>query len=328
MEKERLVEIISNFKKVKIAVVGDIMLDDYLIGTVDRISPEAPVPVVLIKKEKFVLGGAGNVINNLATLGAKSYCYGLVGDDIDGDRLIASMKNLGVDTSAIIRSEERPTIVKRRILGGSQQLLRLDWEDPSDINVILEDAILEKFEEKIDEIDGIILSDYDKGVLTPKVSTEIIKIAKKKGKIVVVDPKPSNVENYIGASSMTPNRKEAELCLVNSRKKSIDEIGKEIREKIELENLLMTRSEEGVSLYEEDKVTNIPTFAKEVFDVTGAGDTVISVYTLAKAAGATWEEAAKIANTAAGVVVGKIGTSTVTVDEIISFYDEIYKEWN
>ena len=328
MEKERLIEIISNFKKVKIAVVGDIMLDDYLIGTVDRISPEAPVPVVLIKKEKFVLGGAGNVINNLATLGAKSYCYGLVGDDIDGDRLIASMKNLGVDTSAIIRSEERPTIVKRRILGGSQQLLRLDWEDPSDINVILEDAILEKFEEKIDEIDGIILSDYDKGVLTPKVSTEIIKMAKKKGKIVVVDPKPSNVENYIGASSMTPNRKETELCLGNSRKKSIDEIGKEIREKIELENLLMTRSEEGVSLYEEDKVTNIPTFAKEVFDVTGAGDTVISVYTLAKAAGATWEEAAKIANTAAGVVVGKIGTSTVTVDEIISFYDEIYKEWN
>ena len=328
MEKERLIEIISNFKKVKIAVVGDIMLDDSLIGTVDRISPEAPVPVVLIKKEKFVLGGAGNVINNLATLGAKSYCYGLVGDDIDGDRLIASMKNLGVDTSAIIRSEERPTIVKRRILGGSQQLLRLDWEDPSDINVILEDAILEKFEEKIDEIDGIILSDYDKGVLTPKVSTEIIKMAKKKGKIVVVDPKPSNVENYIGASSMTPNRKEAELCLGNSRKKSIDEIGKEIREKIELENLLMTRSEEGVSLYEEDKVTNIPTFAKEVFDVTGAGDTVISVYTLAKAAGATWEEAAKIANTAAGVVVGKIGTSTVTVDEIISFYDEIYKEWN
>lgn len=127
---------------------------------------------------------------------------------------------------------------------------------------------------------------------------------------------------------MTPNRKEAELCLGNSRKKSIDEIGKEIRKKIELENLLMTRSEEGVSLYEEDKVTNIPTFAKEVFDVTGAGDTVISVYTLAKAAGATWEEAAKIANTAAGVVVGKIGTSTVTVDEIISFYDEIYKEWN
>ena len=127
---------------------------------------------------------------------------------------------------------------------------------------------------------------------------------------------------------MTPTRKEAELCLGNFRKKSIDEIGKEIREKIELENLLMTRSEEGVSLYEEDKVTNIPTFAKEVFDVTGAGDTVISVYTLAKAAGATWEEAAKIANTAAGVVVGKIGTSTVTVDEIISFYDEIYKEWN
>lgn len=328
MKKERLIEIISNFRKVKLAVIGDIMLDDYLIGTVDRISPEAPVPVVLIKKEKFVLGGAGNVINNLATLGAKSYCYGVVGDDIDGDRLMNAMKSLGVDISGIIRSEERPTIVKRRILGGSQQLLRLDWEDPTDINVILEEAILEKFSQALDNIDGIILSDYDKGVLTSKVSKEIIKLARKKGKIVVVDPKPSNVENYIGASSMTPNRKEAELCLDKSKKKTIDDIGKEIREKIKLENLLMTRSEEGVSLYEEDKITNIPTFAKEVYDVTGAGDTVISVYTLAKAAGATWEEAAKIANTAAGVVVGKIGTSTVTVEEIISFYDEIYKEWN
>ncbi|NME36266.1 D-glycero-beta-D-manno-heptose-7-phosphate kinase [Fusobacterium sp. FSA-380-WT-3A] len=328
MKKERLIEIISNFRKVRLAVIGDIMLDDYLIGSVDRISPEAPVPVVLIKKEKFVLGGAGNVINNLATLGAKSYCYGVVGDDIDGDRLMKFMKNLGVDVSGIIRSEERPTVVKRRVLGGSQQLLRLDWEDPTDINVILEEAILEKFSQALDNIDGIILSDYDKGVLTPKVSKEIIKMARKKGKIVVVDPKPSNVENYIGASSMTPNRKEAELCLGKPKKKTIDEIGTEIREKIKLENLLMTRSEEGVSLYEEDKVTNIPTFAKEVYDVTGAGDTVISVYTLAKAAGATWEEAAKIANTAAGVVVGKIGTSTVTVEEIINFYDEIYKEWN
>ena len=328
MKKERLIEIISNFKKVNIAVVGDIMLDDYLIGSVDRISPEAPVPVVLIKKEKFVLGGAGNVINNLATLGAKSYCYGVVGDDNDGERLIKSMKNLGVHTSSVIRSEERPTVVKRRVLAGSQQLLRLDWEDPSDINVILEDAILEKFEARLDKFDAIILSDYNKGVLTPRVSKEIIKMAKKKNKIVVVDPKPSNALNYIGASSMTPNRKEAEQCVSVVGKKTIDEIGQEIRKNIELDNLLMTRSEEGMSIYTENEVINIPTYAKEVYDVTGAGDTVISVYTLAKAAGATWEEAAKIANTAAGVVVGKVGTSVVTVEEILDFYEEIYKEWD
>ena len=238
------------------------------------------------------------------------------------------MKTVGADTTGIIRSEERPTIVKRRVLAGSQQLLRIDWEDPSDINVILEDTILENIEKRINELDAIILSDYDKGVLTNKVSTEIIKLAREKGKIIIVDPKPSNVINYIGASSMTPNKKEAELCLKTSKLKNIDEIGKEIREQIKLENLLLTRSEEGVSLIESDKITNIPTFAKEVYDVTGAGDTVIAVYTLAKAAGATWEEAAKIANTAAGVVVGKVGTSTVTTDEIISFYDKIYKEWN
>ncbi|MFK4786066.1 D-glycero-beta-D-manno-heptose-7-phosphate kinase [Fusobacterium sp. MFO224] len=326
MNRDRFKAILSNFNKLKIAVVGDIMLDDYLIGTVERVSPEAPVPVVLVKKEKFVLGGAGNVVNNLSALGVKTYCYGIVGDDTDGEKLLRSMKKIGVETSGIIKSEERPTIVKRRILGGNQQLLRIDWEDPTNIDDLLEEAILDSISKNIESIDAIILSDYNKGVLTPRLSKEIIKLARKNNKIITVDPKPSNIKNYVGASSMTPNKKEAFLCLKNSEKLDINEIGIDVREMLKLDNLLITRSEEGVSLYDDKGITNIPTFAKEVFDVTGAGDTVISVYTLAKAAGATWEEAAKIANTAAGIVVGKIGTSTATKEEIIDFYNDIYGE--
>lgn len=324
MEKSRLKKILSNFNKIRIAVVGDIMLDDYLIGTVDRISPEAPVPVVLIKEEKFVLGGAGNVIKNLATLGAKTYCYGIIGDDQEGEKLSRAMTKLGVDISGLIKCEERPTIVKRRILGGNQQLLRIDWEDRREIDDLFEDNILEKISKNIKNIDAIILSDYDKGVLTSRLVKEIIKLAKKNNKIITVDPKPKNIKRYVGASSLTPNKKEAFLCFENEGKKSIDEIGINIRKELKLDNLLITRSEEGVSLYDEKGITNIPTFAKEVFDVTGAGDTVISAYTLSKVAGATWEEAAKIANTAAGIVVGKIGTSTSSKEEIINFYNEIY----
>lgn len=324
MDKTRLKKILSNFNKRRIAVVGDIMLDDYLIGTVDRISPEAPVPVVLIKEEKFVLGGAGNVIKNLATLGAKTYYYGIIGDDQEGEKLSKSMIELGVDISGLIKSEDRPTIVKRRILGGNQQLLRIDWEDRREIDNLVEDNILEKISKNIKNIDAIILSDYDKGVLTSRLVKEIIKLAKKNNKIITVDPKPKNIERYVGASSLTPNKKEAFLCFEKEGRKSIDEIGIKIRKELKLENLLITRSEEGVSLYDEKGITNIPTFAKEVFDVTGAGDTVISVYTLSKVSGATWEEAAKIANTAAGIVVGKIGTSTSSKEEIINFYNEIY----
>lgn len=328
MKKERLLEIISNFDKLKIAVIGDLMIDDYIIGTVERISPEAPVPVVSVKEERFVLGGAGNVINNLATLGVKTFSYGIIGDDIEGEKLNNSLKKIGVKTEGLIKSERRPTIVKKRILSGNQQLLRIDWEDTTNIDEILEETILNNFKKNIDNLDAIILSDYNKGVLTERVSKESIKLARQYKKIIIVDPKPNNIMNYKYASSMTPNKKEAYQCTNLSYNTNINIIGKKIRDMLELENLLITRSEEGVSLYGKNEISNVPTFAKEVYDVTGAGDTVISVYTLAKAAGATWIEAAKLANTAAGVVVGKIGTSTVTKEEIIDFYNKIYKEWS
>ena len=320
-----LKRILDNFKNIKIGVVGDLMLDDYIYGTVERISPEAPVPVVNVKEEKFVLGGAANVVNNLASLGAKTICFGVIGNDANGERLLGAFADKKIDVSGLIRDKERTTIVKRRIIGSNQQLLRIDWEDITPISTFLEYALLRNIESKIDELDAVILSDYDKGVLTPMVAKEIVRMCRDRGKIVTVDPKPKNAMNYYGATSMTPNRKEAKECLGMERATNMEEVGKELKEKLKLDNLLLTRSEEGMSLFIENKIVNIPTFAKEVYDVTGAGDTVISVFTLAAASGVSWHEAAKIANTAAGVVVGKMGTSTVTKDEILEFYKRIYE---
>lgn len=328
VKKSRLLEILDAFKNIKIAVIGDMMLDDYIIGSVDRISPEAPVPVVNVKEERFVLGGAANVVNNLSSLEAQAFSFGVIGDDSNGDRLTSEFGKNFINIDGIVRAKDRPTIVKRRIIAHNQQLLRLDWEDKKDISVAHEDALLNNLKKSIDDIDAIILSDYDKGVLTPRVAKEIIALARKHNKIVTVDPKPKNAMNYIGATSMTPNRKEAMECIGVDRMDDAEKLGNELKTRLNLKNLLLTRSEEGMSLFEGQEIVNIPTFAKEVYDVTGAGDTVISVFTLAAAAGATWHEAAKIANTAAGVVVGRMGTSTVTKDEIVEFYDEIYHEWN
>lgn len=315
-------KLIENFKNIKIAVIGDLMLDEYVMGRVDRISPEAPVPVVKVLEEKFVLGGSANVVNNLATLGAKVICGGIVGEDKNSDKLIGAFKN-NVDTSLILKCKDRPTIVKRRVIAGNQQLLRLDWEEEFHINNEQEEELLKNLKEKIKNLDALILSDYDKGLLTPNLSQKIIQLCKENGVIVTVDPKPKNIENFKGASSITPNKKEAYSAVKKSYQTDINLVGKELKEKFALETVLITRSEEGMTLYD-DKIHNIPTYAKEVYDVTGAGDTVISVFTLAKAAGATWEEAAKIANAAGGVVVGKIGTSTISIDELLETYNSIY----
>lgn len=315
-------KLIENFKNIKIAVIGDLMLDEYVMGKVERISPEAPVPVVKVSHEKFVLGGSANVVNNLSTLGATVICGGIVGVDKNADKLINAFSE-NVDTSLILKCNDRPTIVKRRIIAGNQQLLRLDWEEEFHINEEQERQILIKLEEKIKGLNALILSDYDKGLLTPSLSQKIINLCKFNNIVVVVDPKPKNIENFKGASSITPNKKEAYSAVKKSYQVDIDIVGKELKEKFDLETVLITRSEEGMTLYDSE-IHNIPTYAKEVYDVTGAGDTVISVFTLARAAGATWEEAAKIANAAGGVVVGKIGTSTISAEELLETYRNIY----
>ena len=329
MEKSKIDirKILKEFKKLKIGVVGDYMLDEYIIGHVNRISPEAPVPIVNVKKERYSLGGAANVARNIAALGAKAICFGIVGEDLNGEKLLGTLENLDVDISGLIKDDSRPTTVKTRIIGGSQQLLRIDWENLNHISIDLEEKIVKNVKNAIKGLNGMILSDYNKGLLTPRVSQEIIKICKKNKKVVIVDPKPANAHNYIGADSMTPNRKEALKCLGYSEldQKDIIAVGEELKEKLKLKNLLITRSEEGMSLFL-NKVINIPTFAKEVYDVTGAGDTVISLFTMGAALKIDLEEAAKIANTAAGIVVGKAGTATASPEEIVEAYKKIYSK--
>lgn len=321
--KQWIKNITENFSKKKIAVVGDLMLDDYIIGKVDRISPEAPVPVVNVEEEKFVLGGAANVASNLAKLGAEVYCLGVIGTGNNAKRLLSNFdKNIHIE--GIVQAEDRKTIVKKRILCGTHQLLRLDWEDSTPISKEMEDELIERFISLSSNMDAVILSDYNKGVLTERVSQEIIRLCHEKKMIVTVDPKPINIANYRGASSITPNRKEAYQCGDVGKEYPIEDLGMLLREQFELETVLITRSEEGMSLYE-DTIYTVPTFAKEVYDVTGAGDTVISMFTLARTAGASWQEAAEVANTAAGIVVGKVGTSTVSVEEIQSEFIRIYR---
>ena len=318
VDKNRLYEILNNFKNSKIAVVGDVMLDDYIFGSVDRISPEAPVPVINVKKESFVLGGAANVSNNLKSLTAQVFAFGVIGNDDNGKRFLNELNLKNINTDGIIADDKRPTAVKRRVIAQNQQLLRLDWEDKSPISEEIEDKLLEKIKEKITEIDAFILYDYDKGDLTESLSKKIIKLENENNKIITID---------VGATSITPNRKEALECLNSDKFENEEDLinkMQQLKEKLGLENLLLTRSEEGMTLFENGKVETISTVAKEVYDVTGAGDTVISVFTLAKVAGAEWYEAAKIANTAAGIVVAKMGTATATTDQIMDFYSELY----
>ena len=255
-------KLIENFKNIKIAVIGDLMLDEYIMGKVERISPEAPVPVVKVIEEKFVLGGAANVINNLAALGANVYCGGLVGNDNNAEKLInAFPKN--VDCNLILKADNRPTIVKKRVIAGHQQLLRLDWEEEFSINEEEENIIIENLKNHIKELDAIILSDYNKGLLTKSLSQKIINLCRENNVIVTVDPKPKNITNFVGASSITPNKKEAYLAVDANSREDIDIVGQKLKEQYKLDTVLITRSEEGMTLYD-GGIHNIPTYAKEV----------------------------------------------------------------
>ena len=309
---ERLKEILECFSKVKIAVVGDMMLDEYLIGKVTRISPEAPVPVVNIEKERFVLGGASNVANNLKSLSAQVSVYGVVGQDSNGEKFVKELEAKQIDPSGIVIDGTRPTIIKSRVLSQGQQLLRLDWEKDTDITENIQTKIIENVEKDIENTDAVLLSDYNKGVLTEFVSQSIIKIAKK-------------YNRKVGATSMTPNRKEILDYFGMKKFQNEEEIAQkmsELKEELELDNVVLTRSEEGVSLFQNEH-KRIPTVAREVYDVTGAGDTFISTFLLSVCAGADLFEAGAIANMASGIVVAKIGTATATKEEIMEFYHNV-----
>ncbi len=311
--KERAKEIISNFKNKKILVIGDLILDKYLWGEVERISPEAPVPVVDVKKETVNLGGACNVAWNISALGARSYIVGVVGKDENGKLLKSLLKEKSINP-ILIEDESRPTTEKTRIIAVSQQLLRIDKESKEKLSQNVKNGILSKVKEIISDFDAVLISDYGKGV----ISREIIELAINAGKPVFVDPKPSNFSLYKGITIMTPNRKEAYESIKAEKTEKIENVGKKIMKELGLNQLLITLGGEGMALFEDEKVTKIPAKAKKVFDVTGAGDTVISVLAVSKTAGASWEEAATLANYAGGWVVGEIGTVAIDSETLLS----------
>ena len=314
--KKEILKIVDEFSKKKILVIGDLMLDKYIWGAVERISPEAPVQVVTVKKETYAPGGAANVAMNLTSLSGKTYLVGIVGKDESNKKLISILKKKGIATEGILVDSKKPTIQKIRIIGHNQQLLRVDYEDKEYINSDDEKKVLKYVNSIIKEVDAIIISDYTKGIITKSLMQEIIKKAKENNKKIIVDPKPKHTEFYKTADLVTPNNNEAcEMLGIEAKNHNLNEIGTELAKKLNT-TVLITRGEKGMTLFEEKKATDIPTKAKEVYDVTGAGDTVIAALGLSIAAGASIEKAAHIANHAAGITVGKVGTTSVTIGEL------------
>ncbi|MFC1496774.1 D-glycero-beta-D-manno-heptose-7-phosphate kinase [Candidatus Margulisiibacteriota bacterium] len=310
----KLKQIIPKFAGKKVLVVGDLMLDEHIWSSVKRISPEAPVPVAEVKQITHVAGGCGNVASNIKSLSGIPLLIGIIGADSSGQRLVKYLKNQKIATNYLVKTVERPTILKSRIIAGSQQVIRVDREETVTVSEKLERAVLKKIRSSIRNADAVVLSDYNKGVLTYKICSETIRLAKKHKIPVAVDPKGYNYKKYRCATVITPNLVEAEHL---SGKKSVINAGKTMLRQTGARNILITRGKDGMSLYPRSgKSYNIPAIPREVFDITGAGDTVIAALSLALSTGANMPEAASLGNYAAAVAVSKVGTQPVYKDEL------------
>jgi D-glycero-beta-D-manno-heptose-7-phosphate kinase len=325
---------IAKFARARVLVIGDLILDEYVRGAVDRISPEAPVPIVWAKERKFVPGGAANVANNLRALGAQVALSGVVGKDHYRDIMLKELRVRGIDTTAIIEEKGRQTTLKSRIFAAHQQVVRVDWENVEPIRKNTEQKLDEYVSVNLKKFDAVIIEDYGKGVFTNSFLSSIISLSRRLGTIITVDPKEDNFESYGGVTAITPNRKEAQNAIRYLKMKDtrnafkvyhdalstdadIRRAGYAILNHLGLDSLLITLGENGMWLFEKEHDKHIPTVAQEVFDVSGAGDTTIATFTLALCAGMSKYEAAVVANIAAGIVVGKLGTATVTRPELI-----------
>jgi D-beta-D-heptose 7-phosphate kinase/D-beta-D-heptose 1-phosphate adenosyltransferase len=318
--QERLRTIFDNVPNRAVVVVGDVMVDEYLWGLVERISPEAPVPVVDLQEQSFRLGGAANVAWNLVTFGVKTHLIGVVGDDTSAKVLRQELERKGISDAGLIVDKNRHTTRKTRVIAHSQQVVRIDRENREPVSPEIEDQILKIFRQVLDESDGVIISDYFKGVVTERVVKGIIQEARIKGKFIAVDPKEKHFMYFRGVNVITPNQKEAGVIVGEklTTDKAVYEAGWKILNMLEVESVLITRGEKGMTLFERNgEITHFPAVAKEVYDVTGAGDTVISVFTACAVSGATLKESALISNYAAGIVVGELGTAAVRRDELL-----------
>jgi len=312
-------ELIDSFASRRITVVGDVMLDRFLIGRVGRISPEAPVPVVVFENEEFRLGGAANVANNLRQLGAAVDLIGMIGDDESGSQLKQELAAKGLHSTGLITDIERRTTTKMRVVTTrNQQVSRVDFESDHDASAALEAAIASQVEMRAGAAQVILVSDYQKGVVTRRTMAHIVGFAQRSGLPVIVDPKVPHIDYYSGAALVTPNHIEAESA-ANIRIVTNEDASRaaaELRKRIGVGSVLITRGEHGMWLDHDGASGYLPASAREVADVTGAGDTVIATLALAIAAGATMAEAARLSNEAASIVVGRFGASTVTPEEL------------
>lgn len=317
--KAEIIDFLENkVQDCKVLVIGDVMLDRYFYGNVTRISPEAPVPVNCIDRKKDTLGGAANVAHNLARLGCQTYLAGAIGDDHHGRLLIRELKKQGINTKGTILGREKTT-TKVRVLGGHQQMMRLDFEEIDCISVNAEQKLEKIIDKRISRgINAIIISDYGKGMCTEELCQYVIQKAKETAIPVFVDPKGNQWGKYRGASYITPNVKEVGVVLgrkLANDTNSLREAAGVIKEKYNVDYVMITRSEKGISIFADEEI-NIPTVAKEVFDVSGAGDTVISVFAAGIGVNIPISVSAEMANQAAGIEVGKVGTYAVSSDEI------------
>lgn len=307
-------------KRPNILVIGDLMIDQYVVGEATRLSPEAPVPVVNVQNETTTLGGAANVAQNLISLGTQVALGGLVGNDISGKELTQILEQEGIDTCGIVTDSNRPTTVKTRVMAGSHQLVRVDREVTDPVAVDLEDVMLNQLAECIDEADIVLFSDYNKGLFSPTLTQKLIKAINEKGKKIIVDPKGLNYAKYKDAYIIKPNRKELTQAANVEKIKSLDDLqqaAKIIIDQTNAEYLIVTLSEEGMAIVSPITYKLLPVKATEVFDVTGAGDTVLAVMAYFIASGLSVEEASELANYAAAIVIRRVGSATTTLDEII-----------
>jgi D-beta-D-heptose 7-phosphate kinase/D-beta-D-heptose 1-phosphate adenosyltransferase len=311
--------IIEGFKKVRILVIGDLIMDHFIWGNVKRISPEAPVPVVEVTRETTLLGGSANVVNNISTLGGGCLVAGVVGNDGDGRRLVKTLGERGISTDGIVADPRRPTTTKARVIAHSQQVVRFDRENNLSVGPTVRAKVIGYVKKAIRKADLVVISDYSKGLVTRELMEEIMELSGRLKKPVVVDPKVEHIDYYRGATLVTPNNLEASLASGTEieDEESLKRAGEILLKRLSSKALLITRGEHGMSLFEAASETHIPTVAREVYDVSGAGDTVNGVMSLVLATGAGFKEAAVLANLAAGIVVGKVGTATVSPEELL-----------
>ncbi len=315
---ERLLAAVESFASARVLVLGDVMLDEFIWGRVGRISPEAPVPVVEVDSETYMLGGGANVVHNLIALGSQAGLCGMVGDDMAGRQVAELLDGLEVAGDGLTVCEERPTTVKTRVVAHSQQVVRVDRESRQECDASCLQSMQAYLDKAVPECDAVIISDYNKGVISRQLLTPILSGSRRGEKIVTVDPKVENMLLYAGATVITPNHLEA-LAAARVNPEGPDAVvraGRLLREELDAASVLITQGERGMTLVSNQGEAHIPTMAKRVFDVTGAGDTVISTLTLGLVAGLSLQEAAVMASVAAGVVVGEVGTSAVTAGRL------------